>query len=248
MLDWRPPQDLVAATQARRADITKALIEEQGLRVASGPFVGMTLLADVCWGDGDMAPKLLGVYEAELHPVIAKAIGRDPKTVINIGCAEGYYAVGMARLLPQARVFAFESDERGQDICRRAATANQVAERVAVAGACDAALLRRTIPQNERPLLIVDCEGAELALLDAAQVDGLLRCDIIVECHDFIDPKITSALRERFEQSHDVETVIEGARDPNAFTGLRRWTSIDRWLAVNENRPVMMNWLVCWSR
>ena len=52
-------------------------LKEQALRVASGPFAGMTLLADVCWGDGDMAPKLLGVYEAELHPVIAKAIGRD---------------------------------------------------------------------------------------------------------------------------------------------------------------------------
>ena len=248
MLDWQPPQDLVAATQARRADITRVLMEEQGLRVASGPLAGMLLLADVCWGDGDMAPKLLGVYETELHPAVARAIGRDPKTVINIGCAEGYYAVGMARLLPRARVFAFESDERGQDICRRAAAANQVGERVTVAGACDVALLRRTVPQNERPLLIVDCEGAELALLDPAQVDGLLRCDIIVECHDFIDPRITSALRERFEQSHDVENVIEGARDPNAFTSLRHWTSIDRWLAVNENRPVMMNWLVCWSR
>jgi hypothetical protein len=247
MLSSLPPE-LIVAMHARRADINKALIAAHGRSVMSGPFAGMALPADACWGDGDMAPKLLGIYEAELHAAIAKAVARDPKTVVNIGSAEGYYAVGMARLLPQARVLAFETDERGRDICRRAAAANQVDDRVAVAGTCDTELLSRVMSHDERPLLIVDGEGAELALLDPAQVPGLSRCDMIVECHDFIDPRITPALRQRFEPSHEIENVLEGARDPNMFARLRSWASIDRWLAVNENRPVTMNWLVCWSR
>jgi hypothetical protein len=29
---------------------------------------------------------------------------------------------------------------------------------------------------------------------------------------------------------------------------MQRWQSTDRWLAVNENRPMTMSWLVCWAR
>jgi hypothetical protein len=156
--------------------------------------------------------------------------------------------VGMAKVLPQARVFAFESNEKGQSICRRTAAVNQVDDRVLVDGNCGIEALRRVMSQTERPLLIVDCEGSELQLLDPALAPELLRCDMIIECHDFIDPQITSVLQKRFASSHNIENVLEGPRDPNQFASLNRWTSIDRWLAVNENRPVTMNWLVSWAR
>jgi 2-polyprenyl-3-methyl-5-hydroxy-6-metoxy-1,4-benzoquinol methylase len=231
----------------RRAEITSALFKAQGGNVLSGPFAGMTMLPEASWGDGDLAPKLLGCYEAELHPALAKAIARDPRKVINIGCAEGYYAIGMARALPQARVFAFDTNTTAQQICGRAAAANRVAARANVGGTCTFDILRDIITKDDRTLLLVDCEGAELQLLDPAQVPSIQGCDVIVECHDFLDPAITSTLRQRFAASHDVEVVMEGPRDPNQFPALQRWQSSDRWLAVNENRPMTMNWLVCWA-
>jgi hypothetical protein len=234
--------------QIRRSAIVNALFLAHGGNVLSGPFVGMKLLSDVMWGDGELPPKLLGCYEAELHPAIAKTVARNPKVVVNVGCAEGYYAVGFARLLAHARVFAFELNEKGQEICRRAAAANQIGDRLVVAGKCDIAQLRRVAAQDERPLLVVDCEGGELELLNPAQAPELLKCDMIVECHDFLNPLITQALRERFAASHEVENVIEGARDPNHFASLRGWQSMDRWFAVNEGRPLTMNWLVLWVR
>jgi hypothetical protein len=93
----------------------------------------------------------------------------------------------------------------------------------------------------------MDCEGAELQLLDPAEVPEIGSCDVIVECHDFLNPAITPALQKRLAATHDVEIVTEGARDPNQFAALQRWQSTDRWLAVNENRPSTMNWLVCWA-
>ncbi len=198
----------------------------------------MALLPEVCWNDGDLPPKILGCYEAELHPAIAKAIARKPTAIVNIGCAEGYYAVGMARALTQARIFAFETDARGQSICACAAAANQVGDRVWVQGSCGIETLRELLPQLERLLLIVDCEGAELSLLDPTQLPEIKRCDMIVECHDFMNPQITATLRQRFADSHEVDNVGEGPRDPNMFQSLRRWESSDRWLAINENRPV----------
>ena len=91
-------QEMQKPQQARRrAEITNVLFNTQKGNVLSGPFAGMAMLPESSWGDGDLAPKLLGCYEAELHPAIAKAISRKPKNIVNIGCAEGYYAVGMAR-------------------------------------------------------------------------------------------------------------------------------------------------------
>lgn len=244
-------QIFLIGVQIRRSEIASALVQAHGPNVMSGPFAGMSLLPDVVWGDGDLAPKLLGCYESELHPAIAKVIRGNSKTVANIGCAEGYYAVGMARALPNARVFAFDTEPKAQAICARAAAANQVASRLVVQGTCGIDALRRIVSENDKTALIADCEGAELQLLDPVAVPELRRCDMIIECHDFMNATITKTLRQRFEASHDLEDIIEGSRNPNQFAPLQRMRSLDRWLAVNEGlegRPVTMNWLVCWSR
>jgi hypothetical protein len=241
-------QIFTIAVQIRRMGILHMLLQAHDGNVASGPFAGMKLLPEVVWGDGNLPPMLLGCYEAELHPAITQAVARKPTAVVNIGCAEGYYAVGLARLLPQARVFAFESNQKGQEICRRAAVANQVDKRLIVAGTCEIESLRRVLAQTERSLLIVDCEGAEIELLDPARVPETLRCDMIIECHDFAKPGATQILRKRFSASHDVVDILEGPRDPSQFASMRSWQSIDKWLAINEQRPVAMNWLACWAR
>jgi predicted O-methyltransferase YrrM len=69
-------------------------------------------------------PKLLGVYERELHDVLENLIAWGPDLVIDAGAAEGYYAVGLARRLPQSRIMAFEMEEGG-----RASRADGFAER-----------------------------------------------------------------------------------------------------------------------
>jgi hypothetical protein len=65
--------------------------------VESGPFAGMKYLPGFCEG---ILPKLLGSYEQELWPALHSIASLPIQAVINIGCAEGYYAVGLARLLP----------------------------------------------------------------------------------------------------------------------------------------------------
>jgi hypothetical protein len=126
----------------------------------------MILLDDMSWGDGDIAPKLLGTYEEELRDVINKAVGRKTSVVINVGCAEGFYSVGLARLLPETQVFAFDIDPNAQAICRKAAEANGVGGRVVTDGVCSIDALRRLITQNGRALLFIDCEGSELEILN----------------------------------------------------------------------------------
>src|SRR5207302_4139553 len=86
----------------RAALIQNTFLKLCGTRVQGGPFAGMEFVSRSA--EGCLLPKLLGCYEAELHGFLARLPEIAYETVLNIGCAEGYYAVGIKRLLPSARV------------------------------------------------------------------------------------------------------------------------------------------------
>jgi predicted O-methyltransferase YrrM len=237
------------AAEIRRKETTALLTKSFGYCVQAGVFAGMRLPERFSWGpDGDLCPKLLGCYEEELHEPLKALLARRPARIINIGCAEGFYAVGLARLAPAASVVARDIDSTSRAICREMAETNGVAGRMTVEGAVTTAALQADILKDSRTLIVMDCEGAELELLDPSAVPELVSCDIVVECHDFIQPGIVEALRQRFQSSHAIEVIDESARDPNRYPLVREWSSLDRWLAVNENRPAEMRWLVCNAR
>jgi hypothetical protein len=232
------------ATRARRQDLLAALVQQQGWVVQSGPFAGMLLPDLPAWGDGDLLPKLLGCYEAELHPIIADIAAATPDLVINVGAAEGYYAVGMARLLPATFVHAFDTESKSQDICRQAAALNGLGSRISVSGQCTPDLLQAIVPRGRTPVVICDCEGYERELIDPQRVPALRAATLVVECHDFIDASITQTLVDRLSPTHTLIGIREGARDPNESPFLQGLDSLDRWLAVCEYRPSTMHWLV----
>lgn len=233
-----------AATRARRVDLLGLLVGEHGRVVQSGPFAGTVLSDRASWGDGDLLPKLIGCYESELHPVIEEIVASVPDLIINIGAAEGYYAAGMARRVPEALVHAFDTDSKSQDICRQTAALNDAASRMSVSGLCSADLLQAIVPRGRRPVVICDCEGYERDLIDPRRVPSLRAATLVVECHDFLDASITPTLVERLSATHDLAGLREAGRDPNEFPFLQRLDSLDRWLAVCEYRPTMMHWLV----
>ncbi|HVC60499.1 MAG TPA: hypothetical protein VND19_09090 [Acetobacteraceae bacterium] len=232
------------ATRARRQDLLAAFVQQHGWTVQAGLFAGMVLPSRACWGDGDLLPKLLGCYEAELHEALTSFVETKPGLIVNVGAAEGYYAVGLARLLPGAFAHAFDSADAAADICREAARLNGVEARLSIVGTCTPELLQLLLPHASNPLLVRDCEGYERDLLDPRKVPALAGATIVAECHDFIDALITRTLAEQLGASHELYAVREGARDPSISAFLQPFNSLDRWIAVCEYRPCMMHWLV----
>ena len=235
------------AAKVRMGELADYVFEHTEGFVVSGPFENMKLPDQNSWGSGDVVPKSLGCYEAELHGAVETAIGRTPDLVINVGCAEGYYAIGLARRMPGTRVHAFDIDPQAQAVCRAAARDNGVHRSIAVAGECTAEHLTALAAGAERPLIVIDCEGAEMQLLAEAAMPHLAHADLIVECHDFLDRAITPTLTERLTPTHAVELILEGPRHPTAFEFLQPLSTLDRWLAVCEFRPETMHWLACWA-
>jgi hypothetical protein len=141
--------------------------------VLQGPFSGMSYLPRAYCSE--VLPKLVGTYECELIPAIETMCRYSCDCIVDIGAAEGYYAVGMALRNPSARVVAFELSSSGRFFLHRLAALNQASHQIAIKGECTVMALRSTLADARRPALICDCEGAEDILLRPDQVEPLAR-------------------------------------------------------------------------
>lgn len=222
--------------------IQNTLIQQEGLTVLQGPLAGLEFIAQSA--EGCHIPKLLGCYEQPLQTSVSKAIEADYEVILNIGCAEGYYAVGMARKMAKAQVLAHDLDINAQASCKELAQKNGVLDRIQVGGLFNPEDFARYA--GKRTLVFCDIEGGEKDLLDPAIAPALGAMDIIVESHECLIPGITQLLLERFSPTHDI-TVIhdDGQRSidnaPQWFNGLAH---LDQLLATWEWRSGPTPWLV----
>ena len=219
--------------------IANTLIARSGTRIAHGPFAGMDY--PVAASEGARAPRLLGIYETSLHPVIETVIARAPAQVLDIGCAEGYYAVGLARRLADSVIHARDTDPKAQALCATLAQANGVADRLRIGGEvrhadfalCDAA----------PTFVLCDIEGAEGALLDPALAPALTRADILVEVHEGMRPGLLATLTRRFTPSHRITRIDRTLRPDLLPDWAETLSDLDRLLMLWEWRASPTPWL-----
>lgn len=170
-------------------------------RVMSGPFAGMRLAVPPA------AQELLGAYERELHDIVC-FLAREPNEhVVNIGARYGYYAVGLARLMPTARVTAFESDDEARAQLAATIALNGVAGRVAVRGICEPPDLAAVLEPTDDVLVVCDIDGGEEWLLDPRLVPALARATMLVECHTYGALRTEPLVTMRFLATHAVQRV-----------------------------------------
>lgn len=207
--------------------------------IAGGPFRGMKYISNAI--GSEFLPKLVGSYECELNPFFSEVLATRYNVVIDIGCAEGYYAVGLALRIPQAHVFAFDTDDNAQHLCKDLARLNDVQTRVTIGGFCSSSTLDNTI--SGRTLVICDCEGYELELMDPIKSPSLKQVDMIIELHDFIDPAISSTIVSRFQDTHSL-TLVGSVKDRSTsdFPILSVLSKNLQKIAIDENRPGVMQW------
>jgi len=219
-------------------------IADKDLIVQAGPFRGLRYLPQLTSTDTLLShtviPKLLGSYELELHDSLKRAFARQYKQVINIGCAEGYYAVGLALGLPGIPVFAFDIDAANREFCGEMATINGVADRIFIRGECTVAELTNIAAANS--LIVCDCEGCELELLDLNLVPVLEMSDVMVELHDCVNDIITPTILARFAKTHDEHVVQKVNRYATDYPVLKGLTPLQQRLALSEFRWGPLQW------
>jgi predicted O-methyltransferase YrrM len=216
-------------------------------RVLSGPFAGMPLAG------APAAQELLGTYERELAGVIEALTAVPFERVINVGARNGYYAVGLARRMPSARVHAFEADSAARDVLAEAVALNGVAGRVEVAGECDCAALAASLGSGTGTLVVCDIDGGELRLLDPKSVPALARATILVECHRHVAPPTEPVMAARFLRTHEVRRIASEVRElthlaPGVAEPWRSRMPATVEALMQEHRRTPQSWLLLTPR
>jgi hypothetical protein len=228
----------VLATWRARA-LANTYIAQQGARVMSGPFAGMEYVGAT---EGSQIARLLGVYEAGLQPHLRAFAAEGLDCLIDVGCAEGYYAVGLARMMPDLMVYAYDISETAQRACAALAARNDVSDRVIIGGEFKPDGFEAFA--GRRALVMVDAEGAELDILQPALSPALANMNVIVETHDIFRPGSLETLVERFSPTHSIVQVGQGQQVIDMPPWLASLSQLDQLLAIWEWRLAETPWLV----
>jgi hypothetical protein len=240
------PRDEAALTNALRVlgkwrgkVIETDIMQRSGGVIAHGPFAGMIYSNTA--SEGATAARLLGCYEASLAPIIEDIVARAYACVMDVGCAEGYYAVGLARRMPNTQIIARDTEPKALRKCAALAQANGVAGQISYGGAV--AHRDFDICLGTKTLVICDIEGAEAQLLNPILAPGLRVADILVESHDCLIPNLSANLAQRFAASHDVQ-IFDRSLDVGALPDwMHSYSDMDRLLALWEWRAGPTPWL-----
>ena len=228
--------------------IMQVLYSKNGsIEVLRGPFQGMVYPEFISTGSV-LYPKLSGIYEKEIQPIFDTIKLKKYKYIYDIGCAEGYYAIGLKRAIPEAEVYAFDIDAHAQKLCANMAKANHV--KIHIEGECSVERLISMDFSGEVPSLIIsDCEGAERELFTSAVIDNLKNCECLIEVHDWLqyDTPTLDKLIKDFESTHNYKLVY-GVDDYEKVyryqvKEFERLTIEEKFMVMAEHRKRLGEWL-----
>jgi len=215
MLYWylRAPFSSYAAFCYYQERTARDLRTKGEYRVLHGPYQGMLYTRH---GSSVCLSCLLGTYEMEVWPVIGSLKLANYDLIVDVGCAEGYHACGMAKIT-QKKVMAFDMLESARKDCAEMAKINQLSDQVIIGSFLEHKVLQN-LCESQKVFVLCDIDFAEKELLDPNLVPSLARADLLVETHGFREdgPEDTLPLMmERFKDTHDITLFPMQPRFPH---------------------------------
>ncbi len=225
-------------------EVCRRLLAYNGNTVRQGPFSGLKLTEE-CLLSLCNSPALLGTYEMELHPWFFKMEANKYDRIIDIGAAEGYYAVGMA-LRTGSTVDAYEAAPVARRFCQSIAKLNGLSNHVRIHSYCSQKVLLKL--DGLRCFVLSDCEGFEVFLFSGDVIRALSRSDLIIELHDRGASRTTvrQVLESRLKGTHNVQVVRSRTRTLSDFPGpqLMEVLGADAIRTLSEGRSPNQEWIV----
>lgn len=235
-----------SAIYRRKIKISKQLDVHFNSTVHYGPFKGLKLSKKTWWSSADRGAMLLGLYEKEVLESLQN-IPQKYTTFIDLGAADGYYAIGVLvnNLFKQSICYEISNEGRSSIKCN--AELNNVLNKIEIRGKANN-YFYNDISQNDRAnsILFIDIEGAEFDLLTELTFDAFNNSIIFVELHDWFFEDGADKLQKLKQDSsstHKFSQLTMGARDPSFFPELNKLDDDDRWLICSEGRGQLMTWL-----
>ena len=230
----------------RHARISKEIHIKCSGKIQHGPFQGMALSANTWWSKYDLGAQCLGIYEYEILVELEVLLEGQNKTFIDIGAADGYYAVGALFSGLCGKVICFEQSEAGRDTIRDNWKANGAHGSLIVQGEANNESLSALKESDvNNAVVLIDVEGAEFDILTEPVLEKLKRCVVILEVHNWAEDFVSryTGLLQRLHAYFDIEKIDRKTIDLYSFSELRDLTDDNRALLGSERRPCAMRFL-----
>ncbi len=230
----------------RRERLSHELFQKMKGVVAHGKFAGLQLDPTPEWGKSDLSSMLLGCYEIEVMDALHADEFADRSHFVDIGAADGYYAIGGLLNGRFRTADCFELTEAGRETILRNAERNGVSDRLRVFGVADQTLPEVLADRNwSDTVVLCDIEGAEFDLLDTSCLSAMKGAMIIVEIHNWVSdfwPRYT-ALLDRASCDFSIRLIERSAFPSHPMPELRGMPDDNRMIALSEGRPNVMRFL-----
>lgn len=214
--------------------------------VLHGPFKGLKY-PEFKSRSSSLYSKLIGSYELELHSTIKQLVDDEFDQIINIGCAEGYYAVGLAMCLPNAEIYAYDIDSEARELTLQMASLNGVLHRVKVKKNMTSNNFKN-FDLSKKTLIISDVEGYEKNIFVKSVAKYLKNCFMIIETHDWVDIHISSNIENIFKSTHNIKSIQSVGDNIKAktykFSELKDADLLTKFRVFEEGRRFVDEWLI----
>ena len=220
--------------------------ERYGLEVAFGPFKGMKLSPNAWWSKKNMTAQVLGIYESNVIFELENYAGKF-SNFIDIGAADGYYAVGSVFNGMYKNSHAFEINELGRKTILETAKINNCEKQISIYGEANSSKIRDIIKKDGSALVIIDIEGGEFDLLSEDMLNSLRQCVVICELHPFMfsdGANKLSSLVKRCDRSFEISFNHRKIYQFPECDLLDTLPDDARLLAFSEGREAAMQWMI----
>ncbi len=213
-------------------------------KVIQGIFKGLKLNRDTWWGKSDLGSQCLGLYEKEILDFISSQVSYE--VFLDIGAADGYYALGMLHSKLAKHSICFEMSNKGQQSIKDNWVLNNKPGKLDIFGEANEnsiCEIAATLPENT--LILIDIEGFEFSLLTPKVISILNKFTIIIEIHNWVTDFTSKYVKllNMLNIYYDIKIINPIERNTHDIPLLRSFTDDNRLLVTSERRPCLMRFL-----
>ena len=165
---------------------------------------------------------------------------------MDLGAADGYYAVGLLHAKMTKKAICFEISQEGQRAIKENWLINKSPGELEVHGEANEQTIASVGTKlSENTLVLINVEGFEFRLLSQEVITALGKCQVVVEIHNWIDgfEEKYSALLKSLDRFFHITIIAPSERNTQNIELLRSYTDDNRLLVSSERRPCLMRFL-----
>ena len=165
--------------------------------------------------------------------------------LIDIGAADGFFAIGCLHSKLSKYCYAFEQNEISRLALHKTAEINKVSNQISIMGKVDNQSFLSSLPNDlelSKTVILCDIEGEEYDFFSETILKKLKKCNLIIEIHNESSNSKETALLKLTKKYFNVNVLLDNNKDMSEINILHNLNDIDRNLISCEGRSYIGKW------